>query len=188
MMVAARAVVYLAALIHVLPVRAFAQELEPAEDAPARLSQPAEQLLYKGMVGNVLDVLPIDPQVRVDLQRTNAVVSNTFLGRSLGVMVGIGGPVLIIGGLIWGMWAASRIRPVAADAQLPVPVSGSRHVTVAAELAPVAEVSGRKPGATGADVLHDTEPEVRPLVVAEGEGATQHHPVVRVWLPQPRDW
>ena len=69
-----------------------------------------DQIVYKGVVGNALDEIPMDPSKRVSLQRTNAIVSNTLSGHTLTTLVGLSNPVLLIGGLVWGVWAASNIR------------------------------------------------------------------------------
>jgi len=88
--------------------------------SPAQ-SKPLDQVLYKGVVGNLLDAVPIDPDRRVELQRTNAVVSSVFSGRSLAVLLGVTNPVLMVGGLVWGIWAASNIKRVTPVAQALVP-------------------------------------------------------------------
>jgi hypothetical protein len=69
------------------------------------------QMLYKGVVGNVLEKIPMDADQRLTLQRTNAVISNTFSGRSLSLLMNATNPVLMIGGIVWGLWAASNIKP-----------------------------------------------------------------------------
>ena len=72
--------------------------------------------LYKGIVGKALDAAPIDPEQRVVLQRTNAVVSNTFTARSLAIWAGLTNPLFLIGGLAWGLFAASKIKATEAAA------------------------------------------------------------------------
>lgn len=80
-----------------------------AEDEP--LSPPAvADAIYKGVVGKALDVVPMEPEQRVALQRANAVVSNTLTGRSLSVWAGLTNPILLIGGLVWGLFAATHIK------------------------------------------------------------------------------
>ena len=101
-----------------LAARGEAPEIKGA--APAQ-SKSLDQLLYKGVVGNLLDAAPIDPNRRVDLQRTNAVVSSVFSGRSLAVLLGVANPVLMVGGLVWGIWSASNIKPVMPVAQAQKP-------------------------------------------------------------------
>lgn len=96
-----------------------------AEVAPAAVGMTAsraDQVLYKGVVGNLLETVPLDPDRRVELQRTNAVISNPLTGRSLAVLLGVASPVLMIAGLVWGIWAASQISKVAVEAgNDPVP-------------------------------------------------------------------
>ena len=91
----------------------------PAERA---VPQKAEQALYKGVVGNLLEAVPMDADKRVELQRVNAVVSNPFSVRSLALLVGISNPVVMIGGLLWGFWAASQIETPKRVAKTEPPV------------------------------------------------------------------
>ena len=101
-------------LLLVLATSASAQDDARARAVP--LASPAgfDQIVYKGLVGNVLDAVPMDASDRLDLQRANAVVGNTLLGRSLAILAGLGNPVLLVGGFVWGMWAAINIAPVEA--------------------------------------------------------------------------
>ena len=80
--------------------------------------QGFDQVLYKGLVGSVLDAVPMSSSDRLGLQRTNAVVSNTLFGHSLAVLVGFSNPVLLLGGFAWGMWAAVNIHPAETGAAL----------------------------------------------------------------------
>lgn len=82
---------------------------------------PVSQVIYKGVVGNLLDEMPIDTAKRVDLQRTSAVVSNALSGRSLAVMLGVASPILMVAGLLWGVFAASQINAAPTPATLPGP-------------------------------------------------------------------
>jgi hypothetical protein len=117
------------------------ERLEPVqnEQPPHErlLSQGADQALYKGVVGNMLEAVPMDAEQRVALQRANAVVGSPFSVRSIALLVGITNPVVMIGGLLWGLWAASRIESPKAEPPRPVakaePVPAT--VEVAAELA-----------------------------------------------------
>ncbi len=87
-----------------------------AEDAP----QPplaVGDVVYKGLVGKALDAVPMDPDERLTLQRTSAVVSNTLTGRSLSVWAGLTNPILWIAGLAWGLFSASNIKPAQANAK-----------------------------------------------------------------------
>jgi hypothetical protein len=107
--------------------------LDTTPQAEARAASPrTDQILYKGVVGNLLEAVPLDADQRVDLQRTNAVVSNPLSARSLALLLGVTNPVVMLGGLIWGLWAASRIER-APDA--------ARVVAVLAPQAPAAVAS-----------------------------------------------
>jgi len=102
-------------LFPLLLLFAFAAPASAQDDPRSRsvagvFQQGLDQTVYKGLVGNVLDAVPMHPSDRLDLQRTNAVVSNTLFGRSLAVLAGLSNPVLLLGGFVWGMWAASNIK------------------------------------------------------------------------------
>jgi len=93
-----------------------AQELEPVPaPAPAATSQSFDQMIYKGVAGNFLDTVPIDPEARINLQRANAVISNPLSWRSVGLLLGVSNPVFLVGGLIWGIWSAANIQPQLPD-------------------------------------------------------------------------
>jgi hypothetical protein len=82
-----------------------------AEDAAQPVPLPAVgDMVYKGFVGKALELVPMDPEERVILQRTNAVVSGTFTVRSIAAWVGLTHPVLLIAGVAWGLFAASNIN------------------------------------------------------------------------------
>ena len=87
-----------------LPVEAV------AEDA-LRTPLAIPDAIYKGVVGKALDAVPMDPERRVILQRTNTVASSTLTARSLSVWVGFTNPLLLVAGLVWGLFAASNIKP-----------------------------------------------------------------------------
>ncbi len=87
-----------------------------AEDAPQPLPAVGD-VVYKGLVGKVLDAVPMDPNERVVLQRTNAVVSSTLTGRSLLAWAGLTHPMLWIAGLAWGLYSASNIKPAEVNAK-----------------------------------------------------------------------
>ncbi len=80
-----------------------------AQDS-AQLPAAVSDAVYKGVVGKVLDAVPMDPEERVTLQRTGAVVSSTLTGRSLAAWAGLTHPVLLIAGAIWGLFSASNIK------------------------------------------------------------------------------
>ena len=101
-----------AGLILLLALPARAQEV----DAAAQVKTPSiavDQLIYKGVVGNLLEAVPLEPEKRVELQRANAVIGTPLTARSLAVLLGVASPVLMIGGLVWGIFAASRIKAAA---------------------------------------------------------------------------
>jgi hypothetical protein len=66
-------------------------------------SASVDQVIYKGVVGNLLEAVPLPAEQRVQLQRGNALVSSAMTGRSLAILLGLASPVLMIGGLIWGI-------------------------------------------------------------------------------------
>jgi hypothetical protein len=80
-----------------------------AQDTP-QLPAAVSDVVYKGVVGKVLDAVPKDPNERVTLQRTGAVVSSTLTGRSLAAWVGLTNPVLLVAGALWGLFSASNIK------------------------------------------------------------------------------
>ena len=95
------------------------QAATPSDQAATPSDQAAtpslDQVIYKGFVGNLLEAMPLDPDQRVQLQRGNAVINNTFTGRSLALLLGIASPPLMLAGLIWGIWSAVNIKPAQQD-------------------------------------------------------------------------
>lgn len=85
-----------------------------AQDAPKPLP-PLSDVIHKGLVGKALDVVPMDPEERVALQRTSAVVSGTLTGRSLAIWAGLAHPVLMVAGLVWGIYSALSIHAAGAE-------------------------------------------------------------------------
>jgi hypothetical protein len=118
------------------PALIVSPELSPVDQPPV----PAiDQVIYKGVVGNILEAVPLDPEQRVHLQRGNAVLNNTFTGRSLALLLGIASPPLMIVGLIWGIWSAANIKPAqgeAATAGAPAPQPQAEAQQVAAPVQP----------------------------------------------------
>jgi hypothetical protein len=103
----------LASALLLVVTLARADELEPVLlPAPAK---PIDQLIYKGVTGNLLESLDMDAEERVTLQRANAVISSPLSARSLGLLLGISNPVFLVGGLVWGLWAAANIEAPKAD-------------------------------------------------------------------------
>jgi hypothetical protein len=87
-----------------------------AQDAPRPLPELGD-VVYKGVVGKALDAVPMDADKRTTLQRTNAVVSNTLTGRTLSAWVGLSHPLLMIAGLVWGIYSATNIQPANIEAK-----------------------------------------------------------------------
>jgi hypothetical protein len=89
-----------------------------ADEATTDATGPsAAQALYKGVVGNLLEAVPIDPDSRVQLQRFSAVVGSPLSGHSLAMTLGIASPPLMIIGFLWGLWSAKQIQPTDAVAE-----------------------------------------------------------------------
>jgi hypothetical protein len=111
-------------LLFVLSLAAATPALAQEEAANTRTapstgaSQRFDQVLYKGVVGNLLDAVPMDADQRTALQRTNAVVSGAVSGKSLATLAKLAHPGFLIGGLAWGLWAASNIEPAPGGARL----------------------------------------------------------------------
>lgn len=160
-----------------------------AQDDPASRATPGlfpaglDQTVYKGLVGHALDAIPMDPSQRVGLQRANAVVSGTYLGRSLTVLAGLTNPVLLIGGFIWGIWAASNITPPQTGMNLAAAAGPSGEAAAAQERlvqrpAPPAALDGKSAN-TG------SEPILVSSISAREEAATivSRPLVVKIWLP-----
>jgi len=141
-----------------------------------------DQLVYKGLVGNALDGIPMDPSKRVSLQRTNAVVSNTLSGRSLAILAGLSNPILLIGGFVWGIWSASNIKPEEDVVKAhPGPDRGDVQL-----VATNGVLLDRAPAApeTIAAIVPET---ARPTSLSSGaadEPLRASSYVVKVWLPQ----
>jgi LysM repeat protein len=66
-------------------------------------------ILYKGLVGKVLDALPLDASARTGLQQANAIIGSSFAGRTIAALTGVGGPLLTLAGLAWGLFSAQKI-------------------------------------------------------------------------------
>jgi hypothetical protein len=136
------------------------------------------QIMYKGVVGKVLDSVPMDPVKRAKLQRTNAVVGNTITGRSLAVLAGVSVPPLMIVGFIWGLFSASKIKPEESDAQADARADAESEQ-------PPSVVINRS---SVLDPAVDTKPETITLIETSAlldATFTPHIPVIKLWLPQP---
>jgi len=152
-----------------------------AQDGPGAPADPGvfplgfDQVVYKGLVGNVLDAVPMDPSDRLGLQRTNALVINTLLGRSLSVLAGLSNPVLLLGGFAWGLWSASNIRLAEAGIAL---AAGAQERKLAIPDRPPAVEQGP---ANRAPV----QIAVSSVPAGDADPAVLSRPrVFRVWLPQ----
>jgi hypothetical protein len=154
-----------------------------AENAPtvsnSKPSQGFDQVVYKGLVGNALEAVPMDPTQRVNLQRTNAVVSNTLSGRSLTVLAKLTNPAILIGSIAWGLWAAANINSPAIDAPAAVAADAA---------APGSETIAS--AQTTDDASDETSTRYSPQVTAQPHPSpmlnTIPHPrVVKIWLAQP---
>lgn len=91
-------------------VAAYEQNAVGATDKAADPSRGVPDIVYKGVAGKVLDALPIEPSTRANLQRANTIVSSAFTARSLGALTGIGGPILTVAGLLWGIFSSRQIE------------------------------------------------------------------------------
>lgn len=112
------AVALAAGLLVTMSVPVRAGEAAPSRDDRTPLQVvvdriASEDAIYKGLVGKALDVVPMDPEHRVTLQRANAVVSNTFAGRSIATWLGWTNPLLWVTGTLWGIISAQKIQPAA---------------------------------------------------------------------------
>jgi hypothetical protein len=125
------------------------------DDAAAGTSTPPlHSMFYKGVIGNALEVVPLEPDDRVQLQRGSSVVSNTLTGRSLGVLLGLVSPVMTVSGFAWGLWSAANIKS---------PTAGLRGAPVSdAVLHPVRL---RSISATSQDAMEDA---IRALITIGG--------------------
>ena len=109
-----------------------------AQDAPTPLPHLGD-VMHKGLVGKALDAVPMDPEERVTLQRTSAVVNGTLTGRSIAIWAGLAHPVLMVAGLVWGIYSALNIHATEGPKQdhvrlqPPEPVEASHLVARARE-------------------------------------------------------
>ena len=84
----------------------YQQTASAAEPKP---SSEVPDLIYKGLVGKALDMVPLEPATRTGLQQANAIIGGAFAGRSLVALTGLGGPLLTVAGLLWGIFSAHKI-------------------------------------------------------------------------------
>lgn len=171
-------------LLLALSTSASAQRVPSYRPAPGVTSPGIDQAIYKGIVGNVLDGIPMDPLKRVDLQRANAIISNTASGRSLAILVGLTNPVLLIGGLIWGVWAASNIKAAELETKVtansaPTDNSADIQGRLIALAAPPAAAEDAPQGSVAEPILISLN------AIGDTDEPTISRPrVVKIWLPQ----
>jgi hypothetical protein len=127
----------------------------------------------------------MDPSKRLDLQRTNAVVGNTLMGRSLAVFAGLSNPVLLLGGFVWGVWAAANIKQANAGANLSqnLPQSGGDAVAqppLVSQLELSAAAGDPPPAASGTGPILVSSIST---VVSDVADASPPH-VIRIWPTQ----
>ena len=119
---------------------------------PLITTQPLSQTVYKGVVGNLLDEMPIDAERRHDLQRGSAVISNTLSGRSLALVLGVANPLLMAVGLAWGLFAASQIEKAPGRTGPPAPFPDGDGATGAMTPVQTAVLP----------LCRDTDPDIHP--------------------------
>lgn len=171
-------------LLLALATSASAQDDTSSRTMPGASSQGLDQVLYKGLVGNVLDAVAMDSSQRVDLQRTNAVLSNTLFGRSLAAWAGLSNPILLLGGFVWGIWAASNIKPV--EAGIVVAADPGQSADGAATQERLVALLSPSVAGDDAPAKSASEPIlVSSISAAHADGAAVSRPqVVKIWLPQ----
>jgi LysM repeat protein len=98
-------------------VALYEQNAAAVTDKPAEASRGLSDIVYKGVAGKVLDALPIEPSTRANLQRANSIVSSAFTARSLGALTGIGGPLVTVAGLLWGIFSSRQIEAAPTEAK-----------------------------------------------------------------------
>jgi len=95
-------------LLHGVAAQAQSRSNEAPPEPPPSLTA---QAFYKGVLGNLLEAVPLDPKDRVQLQQLNAVVGSPLSGHSIAMALGVASPPLIVIGLLWGLWSAKQIQP-----------------------------------------------------------------------------
>jgi LysM repeat protein len=112
-----------AAKLTVAPMAAqlalYSQNVPGASEKQTEPARGMADILNKGVVGKVLDAMPLEPSTRTALQRASTIVSSTTAARSLGALAGLGGPLLTVAGLIWGIFSARQIDPAPAGDAKP---------------------------------------------------------------------
>ncbi len=93
------------------------ESIAPAKPPDAAHALP--DIVYKGVLGKMLDEVPLAPSTRTVLQQANALVSSTVAARAIGALTGVGAPLLTVAGLIWGIFSARQIDAAATGAPTP---------------------------------------------------------------------
>jgi hypothetical protein len=149
----------------------FALEAPNPPPRPAESSaQRFDQVLYKGVVGNLLEAVPMESEQRTTLQRTNAVVSGALSGKSLAAMAKLAHPGFLIGGLVWGIWAAANIEQPPVNT--PVTDAVADAVTEASGAGSIVDSAARRESATTTTAQ----------AVATAPATPHRQKIVRVWL------
>jgi len=161
---------------------ASAQNDPGSRPIPGVSPQGIDQVVYKGIVGNVLDTIPMDSAERLQLQRTSAVVSNTLFGRSLNVLAGLSNPVLLLGGFVWGIWAASNIKP--AEAGIKLAADSGQPAGGSAEQERIATPLDGSPGVDDEPANRATGNILASSISGADSNLAAPPRVVRLWLPQ----
>ena len=131
----------------------------------------------------------MDPSKRVDLQRANAIISNTASARSLAVLAGLSNPVLLIAGLVWGMWSASNIKPAEADMKVTADSGLSGGDATGGDATAGARAAALVTPATAVDDA-PAKNEHEPILLSSNsagiadEAAFPRPPIIKIWLPQ----
>jgi hypothetical protein len=157
----------------------------PDEEATTKRKAPAtEQLMYRGIGGNILEAVPMEAEDRLRLQRLNAVLSSPISARSLAVALGIASPPLMLVGLVWGLWSAANIRPTQSGVQAVARRDGKVEQPDGSAI-PRGEDLQSAVGSTASAALHRslpggvaspqvsalTSPPTAPLIRADASGA-----------------
>lgn len=166
-----------------------------AYEAPNPPSRPAEsstqrfdQVLYKGVVGNLLEAVPMEAEQRTTLQRTNAIVSGALSGKSLAALAKLAHPGFLIGGLVWGLWAAANIE----QSSGPTPGAGATLLAAATQVDGTGTVTDAVTdtamdtagvgGAVEPGNGHDAAASDSLPPAASAPTTPQRQKVVRIWL------
>lgn len=173
-------------LLAILTACAFAENTPNPQENADRSPHPAvDQIIYKGLIGNALDSVPMDSAQRVKLQQTNAVVSSTLSGRSLTTLTKLTNPVLLIGSIVWGLWAAANINSQIGGAPLP---------EMSAPASPIGQLAGAGEAISNAnsesigEVQRNTQSPESAAISGTSDSSSKEPlaRTIKIWLPPPR--